>query len=122
MVVTGDLVGKRLREAGAGSSNLLTPTSQKINKGSSPERGAFFILGLVGCDGIEIKVHGNAGRISGRRRRPQGEAQDAPSQIFSPRPGIRKKGRPYSKRDAVCGEFLLRPVIWCELQVLSCRY
>jgi hypothetical protein len=33
-------------------------------------------------------IHKIARSDFGRRRRPQGEAQDAPSQIFSPRPVI----------------------------------
>jgi hypothetical protein len=42
-----------------------------------------FFCYLVGVIGTESRIHKTAGSGFGRRRRPQGEAQDAPSQIFS---------------------------------------
>jgi len=48
----GETTLARLREAGAGSSNLLTPTSYK-KKGRFRKKQAAFFRWLVSCDGTD---------------------------------------------------------------------
>jgi hypothetical protein len=74
-----------IREAGVGSSNLLTPTNPKKNMAPCQNWG-HFLFRVWDVDGTEIKGHKIAWSDFGPRSDPQGGGQDVRHQNFSPRP------------------------------------